>query len=59
MSYHKQKDPQDEFDIEKKQAAVIALQLVYGNAVAERILNAKTSSEIGRILKQARLDQDK
>ena len=57
MSCRKAKNPQDEFEIERKQKALIALELFYGDGVSERILNAKSSSEIDRILKQARLNQ--
>ena len=57
MSCHKPKSPQEEFEIERKQKALIALELFYGDGVSERILNARSSNEIDRILKQARLNQ--
>lgn len=46
----------NEFDEEKKQAVLIALELMYGDEVVNDILKATTSLEIGRILKQARLN---
>lgn len=45
-------------DAEKKDAINIATELCYGEEVKRKISQAKPVYEIGRILKQARLDQE-
>lgn len=44
-------------DAEKKDAIDIATELCYSEEVKRKIAHAKSVYEIGRILKQARLDQ--
>lgn len=44
-------------DTEKKDAIDIATELCYSEEVKRKIAQAKSVYEIGRILKQARLDQ--
>lgn len=44
-------------DAEKKDAIDIATELCYSEEVKRKITQAKSVYEIGRILKQARLDQ--
>lgn len=44
-------------DAEKKDAIDIATELCYSEEVKRKIAQAKSVYEIGRILKQARLDQ--
>ena len=45
-------------DAEKKDAIDIATELCYSEEVKRKIAQAKSVYEIGRILKQARLDQE-
>lgn len=45
-------------DAEKKDAMDIATELCYSEEVKRKIAQAKSVYEIGRILKQARLDQE-
>lgn len=45
-------------DAEKKDAIDIATKLCYSEEVKRKIAQAKSVYEIGRILKQARLDQE-
>lgn len=45
-------------DTEKKDAIDIATKLCYSEEVKRKIAQAKSVYEIGRILKQARLDQE-
>lgn len=45
-------------DVEKKDEIDIATELCYSEEVKRKILQAKSVYEIGRILKQARLDQE-
>lgn len=45
-------------DTEKKDAIDIATELCYSEEVKRKIAQAKSVYEIGRILKQARLDQE-
>lgn len=46
-------------DAEKKDAIDIATELCYSEEVKRKIAQAKSVYEIGRILKQARLDQER
>ena len=46
-------------DAEKKDAIDIATELCYSEEVKKKIAQAKSVYEIGRILKQARLDYPK
>lgn len=52
------KDPCTILDTEKKDAIDIATELCYSEEVKRKIAQAKSVYEIGRILKQARLDQE-
>lgn len=45
-------------DAEKKDAIDIVTELCYSEEVKRKIAQAKSVYEIGRILKQARLDQE-
>lgn len=45
-------------DAEKKDAIDIATELCYSEEVKRKIAQAKSVYEIGRILEQARLDQE-
>lgn len=45
-------------DAEKKDAIDIATELCYSEEVKKKLAQAKSVYEIGRILKQARLDQE-
>ena len=45
-------------DTEKKDAIDIATELCYSEEVKKKLTQAKSVYEIGRILKQARLDQE-
>lgn len=45
-------------DAEKKDSIDIATELCYSEEVKRKIAQAKSVYEIGRILKQARLDQE-
>lgn len=45
-------------DAEKKDAIDIATELCYSEEVKRKIAQTKSVYEIGRILKQARLDQE-
>lgn len=45
-------------DAEKKDAIDIATELCYSEEVKRKFAQAKSVYEIGRILKQARLDQE-
>lgn len=45
-------------DTEKKDAIGIATGLCYSEEVKKKLTQAKSVYEIGRILKQARLDQE-
>lgn len=45
-------------DAEKKDAIDIATELCYSEEFKRKIAQAKSVYEIGRILKQARLDQE-
>lgn len=45
-------------DAEKKDAIDIATEFCYSEEVKRKITQAKSVYEIGRILKQARLDQE-
>ncbi len=49
--------PKMTLDVEKKKAIDIAAQLCYNDDVKKKIEKVKTSYEIDRILKQARLEQ--
>ena len=45
-------------DAEKKDAIDISTELCYSEEVKKKLSQAKSVYEIGRILKQARLDQE-
>lgn len=45
-------------ELEKQNAIRIAKQLHYDKEIIQKIKQAETSYEIGRLLKQARLDWD-
>ena len=49
---------QNRLEYEKKEALKIANQLYYDEKTKRKISNAKTTFEIDRVLKQARIDQD-
>lgn len=50
-------DPKDSLKHKKKEAEKIARQLCYSKYVIEKIKNAKSETEINRILKAARLSR--
>lgn len=51
-------ESKNNLDAEKKDAIDIATELCYSEEVKRKIAQAKSVYEIGRILKQARLDQE-
>lgn len=55
---HKPMKAKTILDAEKKDAIDIATELCYSEEVKRKIAQAKSVYEIGRILKQARLDQE-